>query len=130
MPVSVYCVRVYSHMLLALYIYRYIQTFVHTGVYTDIRKGRFTVNPIKLETGSRPNTAGIPYTLLLRIEATGFPTFGFLLYTISMKHVSVWIFLSPLSPSSFCLLVCIYACICICIHIYEQAARKCTFTHD
>ena len=40
-----------------------------------------TVNPIKLETGSRPNSAGIPYTLLLssRIEATGFPTFWLLL---------------------------------------------------
>ena len=38
-----------------------------------------TVNPIKLETGLRPNSAGIPYTLLLRIEATGFPTFGLLL---------------------------------------------------
>ena len=39
-----------------------------------------TVNPIKLETGLRPNSAGIPYTLLLRIEAIGFPTFGLLLY--------------------------------------------------
>ena len=38
------------------------------------------VNSIKLETGSRPNSAGIPYTLLLRIEAMGFPTFGLLLY--------------------------------------------------
>ena len=38
-----------------------------------------TVNPIKLETGLRPNSAGIPYTLLLRIEAMGFPTFGLLL---------------------------------------------------
>ena len=27
-----------------------------------------TVNPIKLETGLRPNRAGIPYTLLLRVE--------------------------------------------------------------
>ena len=41
-----------------------------------------TVNPIKLETGLRPNSAGIPYTLLLRIEAMGFPTFWLLLYTI------------------------------------------------
>ena len=40
---------------------------------------RFTVNRIKLETGLRPNNAGIPYTLLLRIEAIGFPTFGLLL---------------------------------------------------
>ena len=37
---------------------------------------RLTVNPIKLETGLRPNSAGIPYTLLLRIEAMGFPTVG------------------------------------------------------
>ena len=33
-----------------------------------------------METGLRPNSAGIPYTLLLRIEAMGFPTFGLLLY--------------------------------------------------
>ena len=39
-----------------------------------------TVNPIKLKTGFRPNSAGIPYTLLLRIEAMGFPTFWLLLY--------------------------------------------------
>ena len=39
----------------------------------------FTVIPIKLETGLRTNSAGIPYTLLLRIEAIGFPTFGLLL---------------------------------------------------
>ena len=38
-----------------------------------------TVNPVKLETGLRPNSAGIPFTLLLRIEAIGFPTFGLLL---------------------------------------------------
>ena len=38
-----------------------------------------TVNPIKLETGLRPNSAGIPYTLLLGIEAIGFPTLGLLL---------------------------------------------------
>ena len=36
-------------------------------------------NPIKLETGLRPNSAGIPYTLVLRIEVMGFPTFGLLL---------------------------------------------------
>ena len=39
----------------------------------------FTVSPIKLETGLRPNSAGIPYTLLLKIEAMGFPTFRLLL---------------------------------------------------
>ena len=37
------------------------------------------VKPIKLETGLRPNSAGIPYTLLLRMEAIGFPTFRLLL---------------------------------------------------
>ena len=35
----------------------------------------YTVNLIKLETGLRPNSAGIPYALLLRFEAIGFPTF-------------------------------------------------------
>ena len=38
-----------------------------------------TVEAKKLETGLRPNSAGIPYTLLLRIEAIGFPTFELLL---------------------------------------------------
>ena len=38
-----------------------------------------TVNPVKLETGLRPNYAGIPYALVLRIEAIGFPTSGLLL---------------------------------------------------
>ena len=38
------------------------------------------VNPKKLETGLRTNSAGFPYTLLLRIEAIGFPTLGLLLY--------------------------------------------------
>ena len=37
------------------------------------------VNPKKLETGSRTISAGIPYTLFLRIEAIGFPRFGLLL---------------------------------------------------
>ena len=40
---------------------------------------RVLENPKKLETGLRTNRAGIPYTLLLRIEAIGFPTFGLLL---------------------------------------------------
>ena len=31
------------------------------------------VNPKKLETGLRTSSAGIPYTLLLRVEAIGFP---------------------------------------------------------
>ena len=40
----------------------------------------YIVIPKKLETGLRPNSAGIPFTSLLRIEAIGFPTFGLLLY--------------------------------------------------
>ena len=46
----------------------------------------FTVSPIKLETGLWPNSAGIPYTLLLRIEAMGFPTFRLLLYVGCTLH--------------------------------------------
>ena len=42
----------------------------------------FKVNPKKFETKLRTNSAGIPYTLLLRIEAIGFPTFGLLLQGI------------------------------------------------
>ena len=34
------------------------------------------VNSKKLETGLRTVSTGIPYTLLLRIEAIGFPTVG------------------------------------------------------
>ena len=41
------------------------------------------VNPIKLETGLRPKSAGMPYTLLLRIEAMAFPTFRLLLHSLS-----------------------------------------------
>ena len=37
------------------------------------------INSIKLETGLRPNSAGIPFTLPFRIEAIGFSTFGLLL---------------------------------------------------
>ena len=36
------------------------------------------MNPRKLETQIRTNTAGIPYALLLRIEDIGFPTFAIL----------------------------------------------------
>ena len=50
------------------------------GSLLGIGSGSITVTPIKLETGLRPNSAGIPYTLLLRTEAMGFPTFGLLLY--------------------------------------------------
>ena len=48
-------------------------TALHSGL------GPYRVTPIKLETGLRPNSAGIPYALLLRIEAIGFPTFRHLL---------------------------------------------------
>ena len=46
---------------------------------------RIIINPKKLETGLRTNSAGIPYTLLLRIEAIGFPTFGLLLYGLGFR---------------------------------------------
>ena len=54
------------------------------GLLKGILKGIYRaigiiVNPIKLETWLRPNSAGIPYTLLLRIKAIGFPTFRLLL---------------------------------------------------
>ena len=58
-----------------MYIYIYTN---YVCVYIYI----YMVNPKKLETGLRTNSAGIPYTLLLRIEAIGFPTFGFLLYIV------------------------------------------------
>ena len=44
------------------------------------------VNPKKLETGKRTNSAGIPYALLLRVEAIWFPTFGLLLYDDPSCH--------------------------------------------
>ena len=52
------------------------------------RKQGRTANARKLETGLRPNRAGIPYTLLLRIEAIGFPTFGLLLYQGEKEKLS------------------------------------------
>ena len=47
----------------------------------------FTLNPIV--NPLRPNSAGITYTLLLRIEAVGFPTFGLLLYTLRVDEVAL-----------------------------------------
>ena len=38
--------------------------------------------PHKVGNRIKPNSAGIPYTLLLRIEAMGFPTFRLLLYIL------------------------------------------------
>ena len=49
------------------------------SLYLGGAEATITVSPIKLETGLRPNSAGIPYTLLLRFEAIGFPTFWLLL---------------------------------------------------
>ena len=46
-------------------------------------------NPRKLETGLRPNSAGIPYTVLLMIEATGFPTVRLGLYTFPGSELMV-----------------------------------------
>ena len=43
------------------------------------------VNPKKFETGLRIISLGIPYALLFRIEAIGFPTFGLLLYMLEVK---------------------------------------------
>ena len=43
-------------------------------------------SPKKLEAGLRTNSAGIPYTLLLRIEVIGFPTFGLLLYCMVLPR--------------------------------------------
>ena len=40
-----------------------------------------------METGFRPNSAGIPDTLLLRFEVIGFPTFWLLLYNRGFKRV-------------------------------------------
>ena len=44
-----------------------------------LRLSSSTVNPRKLETFSRTNSAGIPYALLVGIEAVEFPTFWLLL---------------------------------------------------
>ena len=41
--------------------------------------GCSTLNPKKLDAGSRTIRAGVPCTLLLRIEAVGFPPVGLLL---------------------------------------------------
>ena len=45
-------------------------------------------NPKKLETGLRTNSAGIPYTLLLRIELFGFQLLGFY-HKLLMQRVSL-----------------------------------------
>ena len=37
-----------------------------------------------METGLRANSAGIPYTLVLRTKAIGFPTFGLLLFGLGV----------------------------------------------
>ena len=50
---------------------------------TSPSRNPYTVNPIKLETGLRPNSAGIPFLLLLSLEAIEFPTFGLLRYLVA-----------------------------------------------
>ena len=47
----------------------------------------YTVNTQKLEAGLVTFSAGIPSTLLCRIEATGFPTFGLLLSCVERMQV-------------------------------------------
>ena len=58
-----------------------IQNLIYPGALElyDYKADNPAVNPIKLETGLRPNSAGIPYyiTLVLRIEAWGLQLFGF-----------------------------------------------------
>ena len=49
----------------------------YPGIWPGLETLNPIVNPKKLATGLRPNSAGIPYTLLLKIEAFGVPTFGF-----------------------------------------------------
>ena len=52
-----------------------------------LRSSGSIVKPRKrLETGIGTKSARIPYTLLLRIEAIGFPTFGLLLYEGSAQR--------------------------------------------
>ena len=45
----------------------------------DVQSAYTYSKPQKLETGLKPNSAGIPYILLLGVGAIGFPTFGLLL---------------------------------------------------
>ena len=68
-----------------------IQNLIYPGAQElyDYKADNPTVNPIKLETGLRPNSAGIPHTVLLRIEAIGFPTFGLLLWVVRLKVLAV-----------------------------------------
>ena len=72
-------VCMYVCMYLCLYsvrvctIYRHAHTHTRTYVHTDMHNAKM------LETGLRTNGAGIRYTLLLRIEPSGFPTFVLLL---------------------------------------------------
>ena len=59
-----------------------------------------TVNPIKLETGSRPNSAGIPYILLLERGGT----------------VVRWRFCASLeSVLCVCAVSALCVCVCVCI---------------
>ena len=67
------------------FVFLYLAPGVGGGLDLVARLGRFwgllhpTVNSIKLETRLWPNSAGIPFAFLLRIEAIGCPTLGLLL---------------------------------------------------
>ena len=41
-----------------------------------------------METRKRTISAGIPYTVVLRIEAIGLPTFGLLVYSLNPEPIS------------------------------------------
>ena len=61
--------------VLTLNPYRKMQGSIILVLVAEYATFNLTVNHIKLETGLRPNSAGIPYLLLLRIEAMGLPAF-------------------------------------------------------
>ena len=62
-----------------------------------------------METGLRPNGAGIHYTLLLRIEATGFATFG--LKKLSQAFINTRVLESPCGSLSASLRVPFKGCL-------------------
>ena len=81
------------HSFLLSLIYLFIHSFILSILVYLHARVHIQESPKKLETGLRPNSAGIPYTLLLRIEAIGFPTVGLLLYVYVCVHMCVTRFL-------------------------------------
>ena len=57
--------------------------FRASGCYEVLNPKPYSKSQKVGETGLRTISAGIPYTLLLRIEAIGFPTFGHLPLTLT-----------------------------------------------